>query len=117
MLEARTGGSRLGNHSAALGDALLAGAGHVLTRLEASGEADGLALDQVLGGGRGPRLPDDQVQGMGHQLVLTRDDLLRGGRPGAHHPGYRSAAASRIPRATSAVSVAASMASSSLMAR
>src|SRR6187200_1624922 len=93
-------------------DALVAGAGHVLTRLEASGEADGLALDQVLGGGRGPRLPDDQVQGMGHQLVLTRDDLLRGGRPGAHHPGYRSAAASRIPSATSAVPVAAPKASS-----
>jgi hypothetical protein len=48
-------------------DALVAGAGHVLTRLEASGEADSLALDQVLGGGRGPRLPDDQVQGMGRR--------------------------------------------------
>ena len=43
------------------GDALLAGAGRVLTRLEASGEADGLALDEVFAGGPCLGLPDDQV--------------------------------------------------------
>jgi hypothetical protein len=42
-------------------DAVLAGVGDVFARFEASGEADGLALDEVLGGGRGLRLPDDQV--------------------------------------------------------
>jgi hypothetical protein len=34
-------------------DAVLAGAGDVLARLEPAGEADGLTGDEVLGGGRG----------------------------------------------------------------
>ena len=55
---------------------LLAGVGDVLARLEASGEADGLALDEVLGGGRGLRLPDDQVEvdGVGVAVAAVAGD-------------------------------------------
>jgi hypothetical protein len=42
-------------------DALVAGVGGVFARVEAAGEADRLALDEVVGGGLGLAFPDDQV--------------------------------------------------------
>ena len=57
-------------------DPVLAGVGDVLARFEASGEADGLALDEVLGGRCGLRLPDDQVQvdGVGVAVAAVAGD-------------------------------------------
>jgi hypothetical protein len=57
-------------------DAVLAGVGDVFARREASGEADGLGLYEVLGGGRGLGLPDDQVQvgGVGVAVATVAGD-------------------------------------------
>jgi hypothetical protein len=52
-------------------DAVFAGAGEVLARLQASGEADGLAVDEVLGGGGGLGLPDDQVDVDGLRVAVA----------------------------------------------
>src|SRR5919108_381072 len=52
-------------------DALLARARLVGARLEPAAERDGLALDQVLGGGLGLALPEDQVDVDGVGLAVA----------------------------------------------
>ena len=53
------------------GEAIVAVVGGVLARLEPAGEADGLALDEVLGGGLGLALPDDQVDEQCWRLAVA----------------------------------------------
>jgi hypothetical protein len=50
---------------------LLAGAVGVLARVKAAGEAERLALDEVLGGGFGLAFPDDEVDEEGGRLAVA----------------------------------------------
>src|SRR4051794_41532157 len=52
-------------------DALVAGRGDVVAWFEAAGEADGLAFDEVRGGGVRLGFPDDQVDVDGRSVAVA----------------------------------------------